>query len=83
MGCPSGFDEVVLPSMGALATVKGFFEARTRDVLLKPSVSNPCDISSDSVASRLDLLLGDASPFAFVDLSFDVVGALGLDAWMV
>ena len=60
--------------MGALATVKGFLEAWTRDVLLKPSESNPCGISS---ASKLDLLLVVAGPFAFADLS--LVGALVLD----
>ena len=77
-GCPSAFEEVVLPSTGALATVKGFFTARTRDVLLKPSASNPCVISS---ASTLDLLLGVAGPFAFADLS--LAGALVLDVWIV
>lgn len=38
-GCRSLLVDVVLPRTGALATVTGFLEACTREVLLKPSAS--------------------------------------------
>ena len=37
--CGSALIDVVLPRMGALATVTGFLEVCTREVLLKPSAS--------------------------------------------
>lgn len=73
----SPFVDILLLSVGALDTGGIFLAARTRDILLKPSASDSCVISSSSLVPLLDPFV--VRLLAFAGLPFGAGALLDLE----